>query len=140
MPHSMAPKYARVIVNITTRALNHPFTYSVPAELAAAIKVGSVVEAPFRTGTLVGFVVFLEQELTKDALGHEIKPLTRLLDDSAFWGQEICELTEFMGAYYGCLWLEAIQTVVPAPVLKKVVQRLKNTGKPRPRPLLASPF
>lgn len=136
MPCKLLPKYARVIVNITARALNHPFTYSVPAELAAAVKVGSVVEAPFRTGKLVGFVVSLDQDLTEDALGHEIKPLTRLLDEAAFWGQEICALTQFMSSYYGCLWLEAIQTVVPSPVLKKVVQRLKANGKVHPRPLL----
>ena len=128
-------KYARVIVNVTARALNHPFTYSVPEELAAAVKVGAVVEAPFRTGTLLGFVVSLDDALTEDALGHEIRPLCRVLDDAVFWGGELLELTHFMSRYYGCLWLEALQAAVPAPVLSGVraallaKRRFRRAGK-----------
>lgn len=124
-------KYARVIVNLTARALNHPFTYAVPAELAAEVKVGSAVEAPFRTGTLVGFVVSLDDELTADALGHEIRPLIKVLDKAVFWGEELLDLTYFMSRYYGCLWLEALQAAVPAPVLKSVLSSLRTKRRSR---------
>ena len=121
----IAHKYARVLVNISTRALNRPFTYAIPAELTGLVAIGAIVEAPFRSGSLVGFVVSLENELSPDALGHEIKPLTRVLDEEPYWGTELMELSRFMAHYYGCLWLECLQAIVPAPVLKKAVQLLK---------------
>ncbi len=122
MTHPFA--YARVIVNISARALNHPFTYTIPKEWAANVQVGSVVEAPFGHRQIVGFVVELSDELTSDARGREIRPLTRLIDEVPYWGQEILDLSRFMSRFYGCTWLECLQAAVPGPVMQKAVKAL----------------
>lgn len=125
--------YAQVVVKATARVLDRPFTYLVPTELVSAIKIGSIVEAPFRTNSLVGFVISLERDLPEEALGHEIKPLTRLLNDKIYWSEELLELSRFMSSYYGCRWIESLQAVIPAPVLKKVIDLLKVKGSPKNR-------
>ncbi|MBQ7568577.1 primosomal protein N' [bacterium] len=126
-------KYARVIIDISTRALDHPFTYLIPKELAASVKLGSFVEVPFGFQVRAGFVVSIDTELTEDAQGFEIRPISAVLDDKAYWGQELLDLTRFMSRYYGCTWLEALQAAIPAPVLKNIMGRLHTKRAPRRR-------
>ncbi|MCR4783226.1 MAG: primosomal protein N' [bacterium] len=40
-------RYARVVVDRPTRALNRPFTYAVPPEYQASLSIGCVVKVPF---------------------------------------------------------------------------------------------
>ncbi len=134
------PLYARVIVEVTARALNRPFTYGVPAELLGEAQVGSTVEVPFGPRRLLGFVVELQPQPPAEAAGHALRPLLRVLDPTPFWGQDLLDLARWMRRFYGCGWLDSLQAAVPGPVLRRVKAartagrrgRLKDPTSPEP--------
>lgn len=111
--------YASVVVKVNARALNRPFTYSVPPELEGLVHLGSIVEVSFGKRTLAGIVVELggyREEYGEFA----VKPLTRVLSEHPFWGQELLDLASFMRSYYGCTWLDSLSVAIPGPVLNRV--------------------
>jgi primosomal protein N' (replication factor Y) len=97
------------------RPLDHPYTYAVPAALAAKVGAGKRVEAPFGRGgrTTSGFCV---------RVGHnppargEVKELARVLDDDALVDEHLMKLTRWMADYYLCGWGQVLHAVVPAGV------------------------
>ena len=50
-------KLVDVLVNLPVRALDRPFTYLVPPDLAPQVEVGSTVLVPFGRRTLAGYVI-----------------------------------------------------------------------------------
>ncbi len=114
------PAYARVVVEVTARALNRPFTYGIPESLVGEAGVGSTVEVPFGPRQLLGFVVEVQAEPPVDAAGHTLRPLLRVLDPTPFWGQDLLDLAGWMRRFYGCGWLDSLQAAIPGPVLRRV--------------------
>ena len=68
--------YAKVITEITAKAVDKTFTYKVPERLKK-IKVGARVKIPFGKRELEGFVV----ELTTQKEDYELKEITSLVDE-----------------------------------------------------------
>lgn len=113
--------------------MNQTFTYGVPPELVASTSPGSTVEVPFGPRSLTGFVVDLGPGLHADAAGFTIRPLTRVLDPTPFWGQDLLDLAQWMRRFYACGWLDSLQAAVPGPVLQRVkaMREAKRPGKTR---------
>ena len=70
--------YANVVVDISLEKLDKTFQYRIPQELLSVIKEGSVVDIPFGSRQLTGFVMEITENLEydksriKDILGiHE---------------------------------------------------------------------
>lgn len=126
-----------MIVEVTARALNRPFTYGVPPELVAAALVGSTVEVPFGPRKLTGFVVEVARVPPPDAAGHALRPLVRVLDPTPFWGEDLLDLARWMRRFYGCSWLDSLQAAVPGPVLRRV--RAARTARRKGRTKVLAP-
>jgi len=127
--------YARVVVEVTARALNRPFTYGIPDALHGEVQVGSTVEVPFGPRCLVGFVLEIVADPDPEASSHRLRPILRVLDPTPFWGQDLLHLADWMRRFYGCTWLEALQTAIPGPVLRRARAARTATRGSRPRAL-----
>lgn len=123
------------MVEVTARALNRPFTYGIPPELQGGVQVGSTVEVPFGPRRLVGFVLEILHDPGAEALSHHLRPLLRVLDPTPFWGQDLLGLADWMRRFYGCTWLESLQSAVPGPVLRRARAARAATRRSRTRSL-----
>ena len=100
--YSKTMKYADVIVNVSSRDIDAPFTYAIPqSDEFADIAIGCLVEAPlgrFRNvqRTVPGFVVGFRESL--DFAG-EVKPLVQVISGPHFT-EDAVELARWMSDYY----------------------------------------
>ncbi|MEW6283767.1 MAG: hypothetical protein AB1758_34465, partial [Candidatus Eremiobacterota bacterium] len=72
------------------RSLDRPFTYRIPDALE--VVPGSVVEVPFATRQLAGFVLQVGPGLPADLSEERVRPVTRVLDPEPFFGRPMLEL------------------------------------------------
>jgi len=107
-------KLVDVLVNLPVRALDRPFTYLVPPDLAPQVEVGSTVLVPFGRRTLAGYVIG-PGDPARTGKG-QLRPLEEVLESRPLWTPDLLELTHWMSRYYAALWLECLQAAVPAPV------------------------
>src|SRR6478609_9460500 len=130
-PTSLAPLdtpvglYADVVFD---RPLDHPYTYAVPAALAAKVGAGKRVEAPFgRVGR------------NPPARG-EVKEIARVLDDDALVDEHLMKLTRWMADYYLCGWGQVLHAVVPAGVRENAGTRVAAFVEPVGKDKLPNPL
>ena len=99
------------------RPLDHAYTYGVPDELRAAVGVGKRVSCSFGRGDkdTVGYVI----RVTDLAPHREVKPISKVLDDTALLDDHLLKLTRWMADYYLCGWGQVLHAVVPAGVRDK---------------------
>lgn len=103
-----------MLVSLPLRAVDRPFTYSLPASLASRVVPGSTVLVPFGRRTLAGYVIGPGQP--SHAPGGALRPVEEVLESRPLWTPELLGLTRWMSRYYAALWLECLRCVVPAPV------------------------
>src|SRR5262245_24807897 len=99
-PISAAPAlFAEVVFD---RPLDHAYTYEVPEEWKADIRVGKRVLSPFGRGDrqTVGFCVGLVSQGPERA----VKPILRVLDEEPLLSETLLKLTRWMADYYLCGW------------------------------------
>jgi primosomal protein N' (replication factor Y) len=111
--------YAEVIVDNKCKETDRAYSYLVPDEIKALIKIGSRVIVPFGIGNkqLEGYVVDLKDSIDFDA--SRIKSLSRMLDEEPVMSLELVELSKWMKEKYLCYYIDAIQAIVPSPVRTK---------------------
>lgn len=117
---SFGHKYARVVVESSARALNRLFTYEIPSEYQKSLVAGCVVEVPLGARTLNGVVVEVYNELSAEERQYSLRPIVQVLEAAPFWGGELMKLVNIMRQFYAGSWYESFQTVVPAPVIKRM--------------------
>ena len=117
---SFEHKYARVVVESSARALNRLFTYEIPQEYQKSLAVGCVVEVPLGSRNLNGVVVEVYNELSEEERQYSLRPISQVLEIAPFWGGELMQLVNIMRRYYAGSWYDSFQTVVPAPVMKRM--------------------
>ncbi len=107
-------KYADVAVDITAKALDRPFQYSVPEELEPEIEEGVIVEAPFGNGnrTITGYVLSLSDQPKLDP--SRIKPLTAVVTQLSAEEKRLTSLAVWIRDRYGSTLASALRTVLPA--------------------------
>ena len=105
-----APKVARVAVD--GAACDRLFDYAIPADLAASVRPGMRVRAPFGRRTVTGYVI-----ATADRSEHpSLKPLLAVEGDEPYIDADLLALSQWMASYY-CAPIEScVRTVLPAPV------------------------
>ena len=77
-------RYASVVVDIATRALDEPFDYVVPEGLAGACAVGATVLVTFSHRHAVGYVVALADEAPAGVGAGRLLPVEAVLAPPAF--------------------------------------------------------
>lgn len=102
-------RYAQVIIDLVSNAVDRPFQYLIPAHLRRAVKVGSQVIVPFRSQKKTAYVVALENEPVvenpRELLSLSNPPNTLL--------PELMELSFWLSRRFFSRWIEAISLCLP---------------------------
>src|SRR4029077_10033180 len=110
-------RYVRVIVD---RAIHRELDYSLPANLAARVGVGSRVRVPFRDKSALATVVAIPEQ--SEAKG--IRPIEAIIGDAPVLSEQLLELARWIGTYYCC----PIETVMRS-MLPQVIRRAEVSWK-----------
>lgn len=117
------PYFAKVAIPIPIRKL---FDYTIPAQIAHEIVIGSQVLVPFGAQKLCGIVIEITQQTS---LSHkEIKSVTKILNAEAVIPKKIMDLCLWASEYYHFPIGEVLSCTIPA----KLRNNLENELKPTP--------
>lgn len=103
--------YANVVVDISLEKLDKTFQYRIPQELLSVIKEGSVVDIPFGSRQLTGFVMEITENLEYDK--SRIKDILGIHEGSIAAEEELIALAGWMKRNYGSTMNQALKTVLP---------------------------
>jgi primosomal protein N' (replication factor Y) len=106
------PKYAAVVLELS---INKAFDYGIPPELLPAIEKGMRVSVPLRGQQREGYVIAIKD--TPDF--PQVKPVTKLLSETALITEELFELALWMAKYYCAPLRQVFKTILPASLRKK---------------------
>ncbi len=118
-------KYAEVIIDLVSNAVDRPFHYSIPAELIGLVKPGVKVKVPFGHRPAEGYVL----RLLDHTEIRELRPVTGLANRQPLLTEEQLALIHWLSNRYYCRLIDAVHTMVPA---------LFRQGKKPRRPLLVN--
>jgi len=100
---------ARVSLEI---ALRKEFDYSIPAELADKVDVGSRVQVPFGPRKVLGVVTAVAEES-----GHvRLKPILKIIGAQTLVTAKVLKLARWIADYYCCAPETALKSVLPEAV------------------------
>lgn len=105
--------YALVVIDISHEAIDRPFTYRIPQELARQVFPGAVVDIPFGKGNTPrrGYVLEITQE--SDLPPERIKDLSGVRTGEETTEGRLIHLAAWMRERYGSTMIGALRTVVP---------------------------
>ncbi len=103
---------ARVSLEI---ALRKEFDYSIPAELAGQIDVGSRVQVPFGARKILGVVTAVAEE----SAHTNLKPIIKVIGAQTLVTEKVLKLARWIGEYYCCAPETALKSVLPEAVRKE---------------------
>jgi primosomal protein N' (replication factor Y) len=96
-------------------ALRKEFDYSIPAELARQIDVGSRVQVPFGPRKVLGVVTAVAE-----ASGQvKLKPIIKVIGAQTLVTPKVLQLARWIGEYYCCAPEIALKSVLPEAVRKE---------------------
>ncbi len=108
--------FVEVIVDNKCRETDRVYSYSVSQDLIEKINIGCRVLVPFGISNkkTEAYVVGLLDDVSFNK--SRLKQVIKLIDQEPVMSTQLVELAKWMKNKYICYYIEAIQTVVPAPV------------------------
>jgi primosomal protein N' (replication factor Y) len=103
---------ARVSLEI---ALRKEFDYSIPAELAGQVEVGTRVQVPFGSRKIFGTVTALAEE----SAHTKLKPILKVIGAQTLVTPKVLKLARWIGEYYCCAPETALKSVLPEAIRKE---------------------
>jgi len=118
-------RYAGIVINSTTAALDRAFTYAVPDKLKNEIQIGSRVTVSFGKGNrkAEGFVIALSEDA--DVQG-EVKEIFSLCDSMPLFTEDDLLLIEKMREMYLCTYVDCIKVIIPSGITKGIREKTVN--------------
>lgn len=110
---------ADVIVDVSAKAVDHPYSYRIPDEWLEEVQVGSRVQVPFGPRTLIGYVI----DVREDMLPARVRDIQEVLDLQPPLTPELVKIGLKMADEYLCSTITALQAMVPS-VLKGKYQKV----------------
>ena len=126
----MPPAVARILTEL---ALDREFDYLVPAELAAQVRIGSVVRVPFGRRRARGFVVGLADQ----SAFPNLKAIEAVVSDLPLFDEAMLRLARWIADYYAAPFESAVAAILPAAVRRdgaKFKERLVAAVRPDAAP------
>jgi len=120
-------QYIKAIVNSKTNDLKSLFTYSIPPSDLAYIKIGSLIEVPFRNFTKTAVVYEFCRSIKHD-LKSKIKPIKRVLTNYSIINKLKINLAEEMSKLYLANLSKAIFQMIPK-MSKKALKKFQIKEK-----------
>ena len=109
---------ARVAVAAATYAIDKPYDYLVPEQLAGRAQVGVRVTVPFGKGNRANEGVILA--LSEESRRPKLKALSSVLDESPVLGNEEIKLALWMRERYFCTLYDSVKALLPAGLWYRV--------------------
>ncbi len=113
--------YARVVVDIPTRALATPFSYAVPAALAGCLAVGCCVLVEFGRRPAVGYVVAVDARPPESVDPARVLPVRQVLSEPLF-DEAAGRAVEWVAREYACPLSDAAHLFCPPGFVAKTVR------------------
>ena len=118
---------ASVIVDVSARAVDRPFFYLVPPELAAGTQVGCAVSVDFANRPVVGYVIDvldMDEDEVEESVGElsKLKPLLGVLSEPYF-DKIAAQLAAWIAREYLCTLPDALRLFTPpggSPKVKRI--------------------
>ncbi|MBQ5911047.1 MAG: primosomal protein N' [Clostridia bacterium] len=109
---------AGIILEQTAFSFDKPYSYAVPSELEASLKVGCRVVVPFGKGNThrQGMVIDIHSEESDTPY----KNIVRALDAEPIISPEMVDLCKWMHEHCFCTYFDAVKAVLPIGVSFKV--------------------
>jgi primosomal protein N' (replication factor Y) len=102
-------RIARVVPEVS---LDRAFDYAIPAALDAQVTLGAKVRVPFKSRSLVGYVV----DFPPDPHAGKLREIEEVLSARAFLPARLIELAQWMAQYYCAPLTVALLSVLPKAV------------------------
>lgn len=99
---------ARVLLDVTTRALSHPLDYAIPEGLRGSVEVGCPVLVPLGSRNAVGYVVSVGPPTTDVQLKDVVAVLGEPRFDERRWA-----IASWIATEYACRPIEALRLLLP---------------------------
>ena len=113
--------FARVAVDVKTRALAAPFTYTVPARLDASVVPGCCVVVEFGRRPAVGYVLAVDEMLDPGLTGARLLPIQQVLSEALFL-PEASEVAQWVAQEYASSLADAVRLFLPPGFTAKMVR------------------
>ncbi len=111
----MNEEVAKVIIGISTNALNRTFTYMIPADLISSVDIGSVVLAPFGRGNHLKEGYVIEIGNLKEKPEFELKYIHSVKEHVSVMG-ELLKLGFWIHSRYQCPLTAALKLMLPRDI------------------------
>jgi len=108
------PRYAEVIIDLVSNAVDRPFHYSIPGELQEKIRPGTRVEVPFGNRRCQGYVLRLLRETSVESL----KDIIAIIDPEPLLTPEQLALSHWLSLRFYCRLIDALHAMIPASFRK----------------------
>ncbi len=102
-------KYADVILPL---AIPQTFTYGIPLEWQAVIRVGQRVEVPF--GTRKRYSALVKKLHNQAPEAYQVKPIKLILDTEPIVTEAQLQFWDWLAQYYACSLGEVMDAALPA--------------------------
>ena len=112
--------FARVAVDVKTRALAAPFTYTVPARLDASVVPGCCVVVEFGRRPAVGYVLAVDESLDPGLTGARLLPIQQVLSEALFL-PEAGDVAQWIAQEYASSLADAVRLFLPPGFTAKMV-------------------
>lgn len=109
----------QVIIGISTKALDRPFTYILPQKLRDRVEVGAVVLVPFGKGNTLKEAYVIERGYIVKEPDFQLKEVYDVIEDVTV-EKELIKLAYWIHKRYECSIRSAIKLMVPTDVTAKV--------------------
>lgn len=113
--------FARVAVDVKTRALSAPFTYTVPARLDASVVPGCCVVVEFGRRPAVGYVLAVDETLDPGLTGARLLPIQQVLSEALFL-PEAGDVAQWVAQEYASSLADAVRLFLPPGFTAKMVR------------------
>ena len=114
-------KYANIIVDISHEKLDKTFQYLIPEERMEEVRVGVLVDIPFGSRSITGYVVELTDEAEFDV--NRLKPIIGVKKGSVPIESQLIALAGWMRKNYGGTMNQALKTVIPIKQKTKAIEK-----------------
>ena len=105
---------AKIAVAAATYAIDRPYDYLIPAELAATIQPGMRVAVPFGAGNRTSDGIVLSVSNGEPPADQKLKSILSQLDQEPMLGPEAIQLALWMRERYFCTVYDAARIMLPA--------------------------
>ncbi len=108
-------KYAEVIIDLVSNAVDRPFHYSIPPQLQEELKAGMQVTVPLANRRCQGYVL----RLLKETDVNNLRDIISVTDPEPLLTAEQLALMHWMSLHYYCRLIDALHAMVPASFRKE---------------------